>query len=268
MPLVRRLVAVLPLACCAAAPGSSIAAPESSATTAAAAATPGPGNAAGHGNAAISPLEPFAAVYALKWHGITAGRSTLTLSKDGPDEYQYRSVNLARGLFRLAFPDALTETSRFIIAGGHVEPLAYADTNGPSKARQDVHLKFDWSQGHVRGTQHGKPVDQPLAAGTQDPLSVQIELMRELAAGGHPQRFLLFDQDTAKQYDYTRERSVRIDTALGPLDTVVYRSDRPGSDRVVRLWLAPSLGFLPVRAERTRQGKTDFELDILGVTRP
>ncbi|MGH8150575.1 MAG: DUF3108 domain-containing protein [Steroidobacteraceae bacterium] len=250
----RRLatLALLPLAWCVAAPGSA-ALPDGTTVP---------------GAAAVSPLEPFAAVYSLKWHGIPAGRSTLTLSKDGREEYQYRSVNRARGLFRLAFPDALTETSRFTVAGGHVQPLAYEDTNGPSRAGKDVHLQFDWGQGQVRGTQHGKPVDQPLAAGTQDPLSVQIELMRQLAAGGDPQRFLLFDQDMAKLYDYTRERTERIDTALGPLDTVVYRSDRPGSDRVLTLWLAPSLGFLPVRAERARQGKTDIELDILSVSRP
>jgi Protein of unknown function (DUF3108) len=210
---------------------------------------------------------PFTAVYALKWHGITAGRSSLSLTQTGPETYRYQSVNRARGLFRLAFPDALVETSRFTIGDGHVRPLSYQELNGPGKSSRDVHIEFDWQDGRARGTQHGKPVDQPLAPGTQDPLSVQIELMRDLAAGDTPTHFLLFDQDVAKRFRYTREGSVRLDTAIGPLDTVVYRSDRPGSDRVLRLWLAPRLGYLPVKAERERKGRTEFELEILSVER-
>jgi len=47
----------------------------------------------------------------------------------------------------------------------------------------------------------------------------------------------------------------------------VYRSDRPGSDRVTRLWLAQSLGFLPVQAERRRGDRVDFSLKVREVKR-
>ncbi len=206
--------------------------------------------------------EPFAAVFTLEWHGLNAGNSTLTLEQTAPGTYEYRSVNRARGLFRLAFPDPISEWSVFALVDGHVRPRSYQEDNGPGRAGQNVALRFDWEAGRVLGTEDGKPVDQPLDAGVQDPLSVQIELMRELAAGWSPTRFLLFDKTEAQQYHYTRERAERLDTPLGPLDTVVYRSDRPGSDRVMRLWLAPSLGYLPVQAERRRRGKVEFALHI------
>ncbi len=205
---------------------------------------------------------PFTAVYALEWHGVTAGRSTLSLEQTGSGAYEYRSVNRARGIFRLAFPDPISERSVFTFVDGHVEPLSYMEDNGPAKAGQNVTLQFDWKAERVRGMQDGKPVDQPLEPGTQDPLSVQIELMRELAAGRSPTRFLLFDKDEAEQYHYTRERAESLDTPLGRIDTVIYRSDRPGSDRVMRLWLAPSLGYLPLQAERRRKGKIEFSLHI------
>ncbi len=221
----------------------------------------------GAGRAAEPGLKPFVAVYALKWHAFTAGHSTVTLRQTGPQTYEYRSVNHARGLFRLAFPDAIVETSRFSIVDGRVRPLSYEEVNGPNRSDRDVKIEFDWQNGRAHGVEHGKPVDQPLASGTQDPLSVQIELMRELEAGGHPTRFLLFDQNVAKRFHYTLERTVRIDTALGPLDTVVYRSERPGAERVLRLWLAPRLGYLPVNAERDRQGRVEFRLYILRLTR-
>ncbi len=218
------------------------------------------------GLAKESALEPFTATYALEWHGLTAGSSTLTLKQVRPQTYEYLSVNRARGMFRLAFPDPISERSVFTIADGHVRPLYYGEDNGRDRYEQTVMLQFDWQARRVRGTQDAKPVDQPLETGTQDPLSVQIELMRELAAGGLPATFLLFDKDEAKQYHYTRERAETLDTPLGRLDTVVYRSDRPGSDRIMRLWLVPRLGYFPVQAERRRKGKVEFELRIRKLT--
>jgi hypothetical protein len=205
-------------------------------------------------------VQPFTAVYQLEWHGITAGYSTVTLSQPTPGTYLYSSVNRARGIVRLVFPDAITEKSTFRMKEGHVEPLTYQEQN-PGKDR-NVSLAFDWVAGRAKGDAMGKSVDAPLAPGTQDPLSVQVELMRDLLAGQAPAHFLLFDHDQAKQYQYTREGTQSVETPLGRFDTVIYRSDRPDSDRVMRLWLAPSLGYLPVQAVRRRKGKVEFELHI------
>jgi len=210
---------------------------------------------------------PFTAVYGVEWHGITAGYSTLELKQTGPDMYSYSSHIRARGIFRLAFPDVLTQISTFRILDGHVAPLTYHEDDGTSDESKQVSLTFDWQGLRVRGTAERKSVDQPLKPGTQDPFSVQIELMRDLAAGATPATFVLFDKHEAKEYRYTRERTEALDTPLGHLEAVVYRSDRPDSDRVTRLWLAPTLGFLPVQAERRRHDKVDFSLHIREVHR-
>ncbi len=212
-------------------------------------------------------LDPFTAVYALDWHGITAGYATLSLAKAADDTYEYSSHDRARGVFRVAFPDPINETSTFRLIDGHVAPLTYNEDNGTRHADSNVALTFDWEQGRVRGRAAGKSVDQPIAPGTQDPLSVQIELMRALAAGQAPETFWLFDKTDAQEYHYTREGTAELDTPLGHFDTVIYRSDRPGSDRVMRLWLAPKLGYLPVAAERRRKGKVEFELHIRDLQR-
>jgi hypothetical protein len=205
-------------------------------------------------------VQPFTAVYQLDWHGITAGYTTVTLSQPTPGTYEYSTVNRPRGILRLAFPDDIIEKSVFRVKEGHVEPLTYRETN-PGKDK-DVSLQFDWTTGRAKGDAAGKSVDQPLEPGTQDPLSVQVELMRDLLAGEAPAHFLLFDHDIAKEYQYTREGTETVDTPFGRLDTVIYRSDRPDSDRVMRLWLAPSLGYLPVQGVRRRKGKVEFELHI------
>jgi hypothetical protein len=214
------------------------------------------------------PPEPFVAIYQVAWHGITAGDSTLTLVAQTPGTFSYSSNIKAHGIFRLVFPDALIQDSTFTLANGHVIPLHYQESGLARDHSDVVDLNFDRGSGRVHGTANTHPVDQPLDAGIQDPMSVQIELMLQLQAGLAPTHFKLFDKDEAKEYFYTRERTEVLQTPLGALETVVYRSDRPGSDRVTRLWLAPSLNYMPLQANRSRKGSVDLSMRITSVTHP
>lgn len=212
-------------------------------------------------------LQPFTATYGVEWKGMTAGLSTLELERGESGTWIYRSRNVARGLFRLAFPDAITQISTFRLEGPMVVPLSYRADDGSSRTDRDVSLEFDWVRGRVTGTAERQAVDVALEPGVQDGMSVQIALMRELAAGRDPQRFLLIDKSQVKEYLYAREGTARIDTALGPLDTVIYRSQRPNSDRITRMWHAPALGYVPVRAERVRGGRVEFQMKIRKLAR-
>jgi Protein of unknown function (DUF3108) len=215
------------------------------------------------GTAHAQAPQPFTATYTVEWKGMSAGVSTLELLRTSSGAYEYRSRNLARGIFRIAFPDAITQTSTFTIDGnGNVVPQTYLSDDGSKKTDRDVSLTFDWANNRARGTAEDKPVDVALKPGTQDALSVQIQLMIELAAGKSPTRFWLIDKNEPKEYQYTRERTETIDTPFGKLDTVVYKSQRTGSDRFMRFWLAPSKGYLPVKAERRRGDRLDFALKI------
>jgi hypothetical protein len=207
-------------------------------------------------------LRPFDATYAVEWKGINAGRSHLRLERTGDDSWLYRSGNTARGIFRLAFPDEITQTSRFVVVDDTVRPLEYRADDGSKNTSRDVTLEFDWQARRVTGVAENEPVDVPLESGTQDSMSVQIALMHALADGRDPTRFRLIDRNRIKDYEYTHEGTARIDTALGPLDTVIYRSQRPGSNRVTRMWHAPSLGYVPVRAERVRDGRVEWRMSI------
>jgi len=205
---------------------------------------------------------PFVAKFAIEWKGITAGYTQLELTRSSFNTYTYKSRNAARGIFRLAFPDAISQISEFSIVGGAVRPQRYHADDGARDSGKSVDLTFDWQTARVTGIAEKQPVDIALEPGTQDSLSVQIALMRELAAGRTPLSFWLIDNDQIKEYRYVREGDVTLDTPLGKLDAVIYRSEHTGSDRVTRLWLAPALGYLPVRAERSRAGKIDFGLSI------
>jgi hypothetical protein len=109
-------------------------------------------------------------------------------------------------------------------------------------------------------------VDAELPADAQDPMSLQIASLRNLQERKLHDTVSLVDGDgKVKEYQLELEGEKQIDTALGRLDTLVYTSQRVGSDRLTRTWVAPALGYLPVRAERTRKGKLEFTLLIESV---
>ena len=217
--------------------------------------------------AASSDVQPYSASYSVEWRGMGAGTSTVELARIEGDRWSYTSRNLARGLFRLALPNPITQSSVFRIRDGRVVPLTYRVDDGSKATTRDVSLDFDWDAGRVTGTAEDESVDLELPAGAQDALTAQVVLMRELSAGREPGNLRLIDKDEVKVYDYVREATEKVKTPLGELDTVIYRSSREGSNRVTRLWLAPSLGYIPVRAQQKRGERTEFTMTIRSLKR-
>jgi len=203
-------------------------------------------------------IAPFSARYQADWKSINVGTSDLELKQDTePGHYVYTWSITAHGIFRL-YRDEVTQQSWLSINADHVRPEKYRAEDGSSS----VNLDFDWDGGHVRGTSESKPVDLTLKEGTQDLLSIQVEVMLGLKKGNLPKTFQIIDKDKLKEFIYTQEGTANIRTALGQLDTVIVESRQAGNNRILRMWFAPSLGFVPVQAERTRDGKLEFAMRI------
>jgi hypothetical protein len=212
-------------------------------------------------------VRPFKASYVLSWKGISAASADLDLTRTSDGHYTYVSRNLAKGLFRLAFPGEIMQKSTLQIDGDRVVPLSYRGDDGTSSSDRDVSLDYDWSAGRVRGIAEKEKVDLELRPDAQDPMTVQIAMIMQLAAGREPREFWLVDKKEIKEYRYTREAPARVRTAFGEFDTVVYSSRRPDSDRITRVWYAPALGYTPVKAERVRGDKQEWAMSLVSLTR-
>jgi hypothetical protein len=201
---------------------------------------------------------PFSAHYLADWKSVNIGTSDLELKQDGePGRYLYTWTITARGIFRL-YRDQVTQKSWLSIAADHVRPEKYSAEDGASR----VDLDFDWNSRTARGMSEKKPVNLSLKDGTQDVMSIQVEVMLDLQKGNLPKTFQIIDKDEVKEFTYTQEGTASIRTELGQLDTVIVASQRAGNNRILRMWFAPSLGFVPVQAERTRDGKLELAMRI------
>ena len=210
-------------------------------------------------------MKPFKATFTAEWKGISAATSTLELRKLGPDTYTFETVNTPHGLFRMALPDSLTQASTFRLIDGRVVPLSF---RGSDEKERPIDLSFDWQGKKVTGTAKEHAVDLEIPDDTQDPMSLQIASLRNLAKGTIPATVNLLDGDgKLKEYELKQEGTARLDTELGTLDTIIYTSKRTTSDRITRTWVAPALGYLPVKAESVRGKKVDVTLLIQSVDR-
>ena len=209
-------------------------------------------------------IAPFSAHYVAEWKNISVGTSDLELKRDAePGHYIYKWTISARGIFRLVYSNDVTQQSWFAVIDEHVRPEKYLAEQGSSR----VIFDFDWATGHARGFSEEKPVDLMLKPGTQDLMSIQIEVMQDLKSGDLAKVFYIIDKDQIKDFIYAQEGSAVLRTAIGQFDTVIVSSRRTGNDRVLRMWFAPSLGYLPMQAERSRGGKLEFAMRIKSLRR-
>lgn len=213
-------------------------------------------------NSNATELLPFTATFDVVFRGFNAGTSTLELARENEQRWRYLSRNQARGVFRIALPGEIRQTSILTIDDAGVRPLRYAADDGTDATTRDIRLEFDWAAARVRGVAEQKPVDLPITMGLQDGMSVQLALMRALSRGESPTGYSLIDKDEIKEYRYEFEGRATLQTVAGELDTLIWSSRRPNSNRVTRVWYAPSLGYLPVQAERRKGESVEWSMRL------
>jgi hypothetical protein len=217
---------------------------------------------AADGDAPSVGLKPFIAHYEASWKGLSVGTSDIQLNAGSePGHYLYTWTITARGIFRLAYRDDLVQKSWLRVIDNHVRPDKYFGKEGASS----VELNFDWQSMRATGLSETKPVDISLPQGAQDVMSSQVEVMLDLVNGDLPKTFQIIDKDQLKEFNYAQEGAAKIRTEIGELETVIVTSQRTGNNRILRMWFAPSLGFVPVQAERSRDGKVEIAMRIKSV---
>ena len=213
---------------------------------------------------------PFSATYSVSYRGIGAGTITFTLSRDAATgRYTYETHPNPGALARLFVSKAAVERSVMEIDADGTRPIEWRLDDGKSGQDGDGELHFDWSNNSVRGVIEGEPVNLTAEPGTQDRSSIQIAVTTALLRGVEPGTIPLIDDNRIKRYVYAKKENATVDSALGRIDTVIYESTREGgSSRTSRFWMAPSLEYLPVRAEQIRKGKVETVMVLQKVDRP
>ncbi len=209
----------------------------------------------------------YTATYRVEYKGKEAGTAEFAvraLPEDGV--YEFSSRTLAKGLLKLARPKPAVDRSQFRVENGAVRPLEFWYEDGSRSGADNLHIVFDWQRRIAEiGTADARR-EMAVPDGVLDRGSLQVALMRDLAATGAPRTYSLADEDSVASYEYADNGTATIATGVGSLATRIFTQQRVGSSRVTWLWLAPELAFLPVRIEQRRDGEVQTTFTIVSVT--
>ena len=216
--------------------------------------------------AAQSRVAEYRASYEVSHKGRRAANAEFSVVAAGDAEYLYSSITEPRGLLKLLVPGPATESSRLRLSANRLQPIQFDYVDGSRKGEDNFSVAFDPAGGEVRITRAEGVETLPFDQDLLDRGSLQVALLRDLANCSFPGPYRWVDDDGVKIYRYERLDDAEAKTAAGSFPTVRFSQQRESSSRQSILWLAPSLGFVPVYVEQIDNGETETVYSLEDIT--
>lgn len=196
--------------------------------------------------AMASTITPFSATYSLSVDG-KSGTATRTLAQSG-NGFTYTVSARAAGIA------SANQSSSFTLSGDKVIP-SNASTSVKVAGIGSTHtIKFNGKT--AVSTYKGKSTTLSIPNGAYDDLSLEMQIRQELLNGKFSGSYVLVKKKDTETTKFKKAGNAKISTPAGTYDTI--RIDRVHDDkrRTTSFWLAPSLGYLPIKVSQTNDGKT------------
>lgn len=210
-------------------------------------------------------FSPYEAVYEVNRGNIMLGDTNFRMEATEDNCYRIKGVAEPKGLAAL-FAGETTEESHFCLVNGHIRSQMYRVKRKGGDEDDSYTLRFDWGNKLVT-TDKDEPRELP-AEGfdrTVMELALRQQLARHFSKSDKlpdkPFIFLMVEDDEIKPYRFQVTGKETVNTRVGRFETL--RIERVNSKkRQFRLWLAPSLDYLPVRLERQRKDKPIISMTL------
>jgi hypothetical protein len=197
----------------------------------------------------------YKATYSVEYKGKEAGVSDWSVRSLGDDRYEFLASITAKGMLKLIRPKPTVERSQFRLEGGALRPLEYWFEDGSRSGEDNWHVVFDWQRRVATVTTADARRELNVPDVAPDIGTLKAAVMRDLVARGVPGPYQITDEDSIGTYEYTDGGAATLQTGIGSLETRIFVQQRAGSSRSTWMWVAPTLGFLPVRVEQRRNNE-------------
>ena len=77
----------------------------------------------------------------------------------------------------------------------------------------------------------------------------------------------LIDKNSVREYEFSRDGEATIQTPLGDVRTVVFKSQKKYSPRITRFWCAPDRGYVPMQVQQKIDDDVQWTLQLQSLTR-
>jgi hypothetical protein len=213
--------------------------------------------------AADAPLKPFKAEYAVSRNGSAIGQAHVVLAAGRDGVWEFTTITEGtKGLAGMVGAE-INEVTRFRWVDGRPELVESRYEQKVAFKDRKRHISVDAAHGRVHSEHEKGSGDLAFSPNLIDRHGTVLALAADLARGAHEFTYTVADKQKVEPNVYRDAGPEDVQTPGGKYDTVRIervRNKNPG--RTTTSWLAPSLGYMPVRVmQREPDGETlDMQL--------
>lgn len=208
------------------------------------------------------PLVAFDAQLQVTRYGMIdiSAEGSLSLQQSGANEWHYQLRAETRGVY-------LREDSWVNLDDQRLQSLRYSADTKVLWSRERKRLNFNRESNRVTGEVDGERINEAIHNEVYDALGYQLELQQRLKAGERELAFEVFRDDEIDDFAFRVVGEERLRVAGGYVDTLIIDQTAPLRRKErKRIWIAPGLGYVPMRFTREEDGKLREEFRVTGLT--
>jgi hypothetical protein len=210
--------------------------------------------------------DPFEARFAVEVRGFTVGETAWSVRRS-PDGFVYETRTKAIGVAAMLGERRVVERSEWKRFGDDFRPANYSYERS-DRSDKNTAVVFYWSEGIVENTRSGRTSRMSVPVDTLDKLGYMLVLIEDLRAGKRSVRYQIADgKNRMKTYHLEVVGEERMNTALGSFRVLKIVRERKDDDRETTVWVAPELGFIPVRIEHRERDDENVTITIRSLSR-
>ncbi|MBW3568321.1 MAG: DUF3108 domain-containing protein [Proteobacteria bacterium] len=211
---------------------------------------------------ALAALPEFSAEYDFERGRMKIGETRLQLENSQDHIYRYTSRAKATGFVRLFVKDVIKEESIFRFEDGKFWPVSYEYRQENSSKNRNEDIAYDWTDGIAQVDYRGHRSNPELKPGTLDRFLLQLAITAEARNGNVDRIYRVLDNGRVKEYQLQSHGLESVATPAGRFDALRVMRVDGDSDKHLRMWLAPSLDYLPVKIEQEKNNEETLRLTL------
>ena len=99
-----------------------------------------------------------------------------------------------------------------------------------------------------------------------DRVALQIAIILSSQQGNNSSEYYILDRDKLLKVQVNNKEIVNIRVPFGEFDALKIDHASEASDSINSLWLAPELGYIPIKIAQKKDGKTVFSASLAQLT--
>lgn len=207
-----------------------------------------------------SPLTPQHAEYQVNYGNIELGKARYQLPVAEGNVYQYRFDSYVS---LLVLSDRRNIRSDFTLEGNQLTPMRYTHNRKGTGPEYQEQAAFAKGQSVVHSRYKDERAQLPYTNILYDPLMVQLQFRLDMVQGKKNLHYSMVKEGRIDEYDFHIIGKERMNIDSGSYETIKFEVVRESKKRQTFFWMAPDLGYLPIRLTHFEKGSKQLDIKLL-----